>query len=69
VRLIVGISGASGVIYGIRLLETLSGLSEVETHLVRLIGTRAMSSRWPMWCTGIRISRRPSAADPFAPMG
>jgi flavin prenyltransferase len=32
-RLIVGISGASGVIYGVRLLEALQGLP-VETHLV-----------------------------------
>jgi 4-hydroxy-3-polyprenylbenzoate decarboxylase len=33
-RLIVGISGASGVIYGIRMLEVLKEHSDVETHLV-----------------------------------
>jgi 4-hydroxy-3-polyprenylbenzoate decarboxylase len=33
-RLIVGISGASGVIYGIRMLEVLKEQPDVETHLV-----------------------------------
>jgi len=33
-RLIVGISGASGIIYGIRLLQVLQSVPEVETHLV-----------------------------------
>lgn len=33
-KIIIGISGASGVIYGIRLLEVLRGLDDVETHLV-----------------------------------
>ena len=33
-RLIIGISGASGVIYGIRLLEALREAPEVETHLI-----------------------------------
>jgi len=32
--IIVGITGASGVIYGIRLLEVLSSIREVETHLI-----------------------------------
>jgi flavin prenyltransferase len=33
-RLIVGISGATGSIYGIRILEVLSKIADVETHLV-----------------------------------
>lgn len=33
-RLIVGISGASGAIYGVRLLQVLRGVEDVETHLV-----------------------------------
>ncbi|KRO94227.1 MAG: UbiX family flavin prenyltransferase [Proteobacteria bacterium] len=34
VRLIVGMSGSSGVIYGIRILEKLANNPEIETHLI-----------------------------------
>ncbi len=33
-RLVIGISGASGVIYAVRLLQVLQGITELETHLV-----------------------------------
>jgi 4-hydroxy-3-polyprenylbenzoate decarboxylase len=33
-RIIVGITGASGVIYGVRALQHLSAMEDVETHLV-----------------------------------
>ena len=33
-RLIVGISGATGAIYGVRILKVLTGIKDVETHLV-----------------------------------
>lgn len=33
-RLIIGISGASGVIYGVRMLEVLRCVPDIETHLI-----------------------------------
>lgn len=33
-RIIIGITGASGVIYGIRMLELLKEIEDIETHLV-----------------------------------
>ena len=33
-RLIVGLSGATGAIFGIRILEVLTRVKDVETHLV-----------------------------------
>ncbi|MCC5793866.1 MAG: UbiX family flavin prenyltransferase [Chromatiales bacterium] len=48
-RLIVAISGASGAIYGIRLLEVLRQVSDVETHLVLSNGGKlniALETDW-----------------------
>ncbi len=42
-RLIVGISGASGAIYGVRLLQILRDVDSVETHLVM---SRRPGKRW-----------------------
>jgi 4-hydroxy-3-polyprenylbenzoate decarboxylase len=41
VRLIVGISGATGVGYGIRMLEALRSVPDVETHLILTPAARA----------------------------
>jgi len=48
-RLIVGISGASGVVYGIRLLEVLKTVADVESHLVISNGGKlniALETEW-----------------------
>jgi flavin prenyltransferase len=47
-RLVVGISGASGVILGIRLLETLRSM-EIETHLVLSPAGRATITQETDW--------------------
>jgi flavin prenyltransferase len=40
-RIVVGLSGASGAVYGIRLVETLAEIGGVETHLVMSKGAAA----------------------------
>lgn len=47
-RLIIGITGASGVIYGIRALEMLRG-TDVETHLVLSLAARATIAQETDW--------------------
>lgn len=78
-RLIVGISGASGVIYGVRLLELLRELP-VETHLVmsrsaqitiaheldvKLAGVRALADR----CHDIADIAAPISSGSFRTLG
>ncbi|MET0831533.1 MAG: UbiX family flavin prenyltransferase [Acidimicrobiia bacterium] len=40
-RIVVGISGSSGAVYGVRLVEVLSSVAEVETHLVTTTASAA----------------------------
>ncbi|MBN2305993.1 MAG: aromatic acid decarboxylase, partial [Anaerolineae bacterium] len=58
-RLIVGISGASGVIYGIRLLDVLRQTDTIETHLVLTESARITIAQE----TGWKISEVEHLAD------
>jgi len=48
-RLIVGISGASGVIYGIRLLQVLQQSGEIETHLILSAAAKVTIAQETNW--------------------
>lgn len=48
-RLIIGMSGASGLIYGIRMLEVLKSAPDVETHLVMTASARLNISLETDW--------------------
>jgi 4-hydroxy-3-polyprenylbenzoate decarboxylase len=48
-RLIIGISGASGVIYGIRMLEALAQDKSIETHLVLSPSAKATIAQETSW--------------------
>ena len=64
-QLIVGISGASGAIYGVRLLQVLRDVADVQTHLVMsqaAIFLCAMFRLWPTWCT------MPAISPPASPL-
>jgi 4-hydroxy-3-polyprenylbenzoate decarboxylase len=49
-RLIIGMSGASGVIYGIRLLEVLKQVPDIETHLVMSDSAKMNIAIETEWC-------------------
>lgn len=57
-RIVVGISGSSGAIYGVRLVEVLSEMDGVETHLIVTAGARAT--------IGYETDRDPDAAAAMA---
>lgn len=63
-RLIIGISGASGVVYGLRLLETLKPLP-VETHLVM---TKAAEMTLA-YETDLKVAQVRALADVSYPVG
>ncbi len=53
-RLIIGISGASGAIYAVRLLQTLTQFNDVETHLIITpAGERTLQSELGMDTTQV----------------
>ncbi len=56
-KLIIGITGSTGVIYGIRLLETLKKLN-VETHLIM--------SEWATKCLGMETEYSPDQVKSLA---
>lgn len=77
-RLIVGMTGATGAPLGVALLQALKAMPEVETHLVMSKWAKTtieletpfsgrMSRGWQMWCTARRIRPRRSPQDRFAP--
>jgi 4-hydroxy-3-polyprenylbenzoate decarboxylase len=64
-RLIIGMSGASGVIYGIRLLEVLKQDRSIETHLVLSPAAKATISQETDW----KVSEVEALADVVHPPG
>jgi 4-hydroxy-3-polyprenylbenzoate decarboxylase len=48
-RIVVGISGASGAIYGIRMLQALQKATDVETHLIVSAGAKATIAYETIW--------------------
>nr|WP_240449299.1 non-oxidative hydroxyarylic acid decarboxylases subunit B [Streptomyces harenosi] len=65
VRLIVGMTGATGAVFGVRLLERLAGLPEVETHLVMSRWARATAELE----TGRTLREISALADVVHPAG
>jgi len=67
-RLIIAITGASGVIYGIRLLETLARSQSIETHLILSTAARATITQETDWKPK-DVESLASVAHPVANIG
>jgi 4-hydroxy-3-polyprenylbenzoate decarboxylase len=67
-RLIVAITGASGVIYGIRLLETLARQRDIESHLVLTAAARMTIVQETDW-TPRRVEALASVVHPVGDIG
>ena len=66
-RLIVGISGASGVIYGVRALEVLRGM-DIETHLV-MSKSAELTMSYEMEMKPKEVKELASVCHPIADVG
>ncbi len=64
-RLIVGISGASGIIYGVKMLQALQG-TDVETHLVM---TKSAEVTLAYEMPGTKVAQIQALADVAHPIG
>ncbi|MHA1538354.1 MAG: UbiX family flavin prenyltransferase [Alphaproteobacteria bacterium] len=64
-RLIVGISGASGVVYGVKMLQALKG-TDVETHLVM---TKSAEVTLAYEMPGTKVAEIQALADVAHPIG
>ncbi len=65
-RVIVGISGASGAALGVRILERLAALPDIETHLVV---SNAARRTLALECAPDKLERLPSLVHHHHPVG
>ncbi|MBI3695699.1 MAG: UbiX family flavin prenyltransferase [Acidobacteria bacterium] len=67
-RLVIGISGATGAIYGIRLLEVLREAPDVETHLV-ISKAAERTIGWETCCTVEQVAQLATVRYSFHDIG
>ncbi len=67
-RLVVGICGATGAIYGIRLLEVLRGAAQIETHVV-ISKAAERTIAWETSYTAEQVGRLAAFRHPVGDVG